>query len=113
MNGTAILERETGGGKRETGSLAMTLHSRGHMRIIGIALVMLAGVATAQKPTIQVTKVRTLVDRDGKGFTRAPMMIVPVTQGRYVLQEMNVLPIVVDSNGRLVKRFVRGEGPGE
>src|SRR4051812_35693999 len=67
----------------------------------------------AQKPAIQMTKVRTLVDRDGRGFTRVPYAVVPLAQGRFGIQEVNELPMIVDSMGRLVKRFVRGGGPGE
>lgn len=73
----------------------------------------IGSTVTAQKPVIQMTKVHTLVDRDGKGFTRAPTLIVRMSDGRYVLQEVNELPMVVDSTGRLLKRFGRGGGPGE
>ena len=69
--------------------------------------------AAAQRPTIEVRKIRTMVDLDGKGFTRAPITITPIYGGRYALAEMNELPLVIDSTGRLVKRFLRGRGPGE
>jgi hypothetical protein len=74
---------------------------------------LLALPAVAQKPVIQMTKVRTLVDQDGRGFTRVPYAVVPLAQGRFGIQEINELPTVVDSTGRLVKRFIRGGGPGE
>jgi hypothetical protein len=67
----------------------------------------------AQRPAILMTKVRTLVDQDGRGFTRAPVSIVTLGGDRYAMQEVNELPLVVDSTGKLVKRFGRGGGPGE
>jgi hypothetical protein len=76
-------------------------------------LILLAGRALAQQPTIEVRKVRTLVDMDGKGFTRAPVTITPIAGGRFALAELDEVPLVVDSTGRLVKRFARGRGPGE
>jgi hypothetical protein len=52
------------------------------------------------------------LDRDGKGFTRAPMTIAPIGKW-FAMTEMNELPLVVDSTGRLVKRWRAGDGPGE
>jgi hypothetical protein len=83
------------------------------MRRILSVLLVLAAVAEAQSPTIEVRKVRTLVDRDGKGFTRAPWTVAPIAGGQYAIGEMNEIPLVVDSTGRLMKRWVRGDGPGE
>jgi hypothetical protein len=85
------------------------------MRVLGIAWVLglTATPAAAQKPAILMTKVRTLVDQDGRGFTRAPVSVVPIGGGRYAMQEENELPLVVDSTGKLIKRFGRGGGPGE
>lgn len=79
-------------------------------------LSVVAGLTAAQaysQATIETGKVRTLVDRNGRGFTRAPMMIAAFGDGRYALQEINQLPMVVDSTGRLIRFFARGEGPGE
>jgi hypothetical protein len=76
-------------------------------------LVAAVTVGAAQKPTIEVRKVRTLVDRDGGSFTRAPAAITALSGGNFALMEVNELPMVVDSTGRLIKRFVRGGGPGE
>lgn len=79
---------------------------------IGLASLM-TGSGLTQKPVIEVRKVRTLIDRDGKGFTRAPFSAEAIPGGRYALSETNETPLVVDSTGRLLKRFRRGEGPGE
>jgi hypothetical protein len=76
-----------------------------------VVVLLIAGVA-AQAQTIEMRQVGALVDRDGKGFTRAPMTIVPVGK-LFAMTEMNELPLVVDSSGRLVKRFPKGAGPGE
>ena len=81
------------------------------MRRLIAALLVIGAAAEAQ--TIEVRKIRTLVDVDGRGFTRAPITITPISGGRYALAEVNELPIVIDREGRLVKRFVRGSGPGE
>ena len=83
------------------------------MRFVFLTLLVMAASAAAQRPTIEMRKIRTLVDVDGKGFTRAPTTIAPLSGGRYALAEMNELPMVVDSTGRIVKRFVHGSGPGE
>jgi hypothetical protein len=82
------------------------------MRSVLAILFSVASIATAQGPTIELRKARTLVDPDGRSFTRAPGTITPISGGRYALAEMNELPMVVDSTGRLVQRFVRGDGPG-
>lgn len=88
----------------------------GVMRTTVLLLVLQLGLITTQSAGqghIAVRKVRTLVDRNGRGFTREPMMMVPLAGGRFALQEMNELPMVVDSTGRLVQYFGRGQGPGE
>lgn len=77
-----------------------------------VAALFIAGAA-ADAQTIELRKIRTLVDRNGRGFTRAPIMAVDLGRGRYALQEINELPMVVDTAGRIVKFFARGEGPGE
>ena len=82
------------------------------MRLVIAIFLVLGASAAAQQPSIEMRKVHTLVDRDGKGFTRAPMSIAPVGKW-FAMTEMNELPIVVDSSGRLVKRWPGGEGPGE
>ncbi|HET9425753.1 MAG TPA: hypothetical protein VFO55_10310 [Gemmatimonadaceae bacterium] len=69
--------------------------------------------ASGQTPSIETRKVAMLVDHDGKGFTRAPMSVARIANGRFAVTEMNELPLVVDSTGRLVKRWPRGDGPGE
>lgn len=84
------------------------------MAIVGLVSAMQIAAAQATKgPSIQLRKVRTLTDRDDKGFTRAPMSAVPLSNGRFALAEMNELPLVVDSTGRLLKRWPLGQGPGE
>src|SRR5690242_15039938 len=80
-------------------------------RLLG--LLVLAASLEAQQPTIEVRKVGILIDRDGKGFTRAPFSIVPIANGQFALSETNVAPLIVNSSGGLVRRFVRGDGPGE
>jgi hypothetical protein len=86
------------------------------MRTTWITILMLAGASAAPlvgQPRIETRKVGMIVDHDGRGFTRAPMSITRISKGRFVLNEMNELPLVVDSTGRLVKRWPKGEGPGE
>jgi hypothetical protein len=83
-----------------------------------LTLVVVQGLACAPEapttgPRIEVSRVQTLVDRDGRGFTRAPLAVQPLSGGRFAISEMNELPIVVDSTGALVKRWVEGRGPGE
>jgi hypothetical protein len=65
-------------------------------------MVSLACVARAQGTAIETRLVRQLVDRDGKGFIRAPATITPISKGRYALAEMNELPLVVESSRVLV-----------
>lgn len=82
---------------------------------------MLAGDAAVsqvpQRADIEIRKVRTLVDRDGRGFNGPPKHIARISGGRYVLVEnasVAVAPVVIDSNGRFIKALGRvGEGPGE
>ena len=81
------------------------------MRKLIAALLIAASAAHAQ--TIEVRKVRTLIDPSGKAFSQAPYMVAALPGGRYAIQETNVVPVVIDSTGRLVKRFGRGGGPGE
>ena len=76
------------------------------------AFLTLSVAASVGAQTIEIRKVATLVDRDGRGFTRAPMSVAPVGKW-FAMTEMNELPIVVDSSGRLVKRWRKGQGPGE
>jgi hypothetical protein len=75
-------------------------------------LVFIAATANGQA-TIETRKLRTIPDRGGKAFSQAPYMVAALPGGRYVIQETNTPPVVIDSMGRLVKRFRRGEGPGE
>jgi hypothetical protein len=86
------------------------------MRTTWITTLMLAGAFAAPlvaQARIETRKVGMIVDHDGRGFTRAPMSITRISDGRFALTEMNELPLVVDSTGRLVKRWPKGEGPGE
>jgi hypothetical protein len=81
------------------------------MRNAIFALLVFAAAADAQ--TIELRKVRTLVDPTGKAFGQSPYLAAALPGGRYVVQETNVVPVLIDSTGRLIKRFVRGAGPGE
>src|SRR6185369_9636559 len=113
MNGTAIYRSRFTGrrGGGTAGSLASIAAGRRRMRKLIVALLIAASAAHSQ--SIELRKIRTLVDPTGNAFNQAPYQAAALPGGRYMLQETNVVPVVVDSTGRLVKRFVRGGGPGE
>jgi hypothetical protein len=79
-------------------------------KLVGVLLI---AAAAAHAQAIEIRKVRTLMDPTGKAFSQSPYQAAALPGGRFMLQETNVVPVVVDSTGRLVKRFVRGAGPGE
>lgn len=81
------------------------------MRKLVAALLVIAATVRAQ--SIETHRIGVLVDRDGRGFTRAPGSIAAIASGQFALSETNVAPLIVDSAGALVRRFVRGDGPGE
>src|SRR5690349_14999418 len=98
MNGTAIYRSRVVGRRvaGRAGSLASIAARRKIMR--KLAAVLLIASAAAHAQTIEMRQVGVLVDRDGKGFTRAPMTLVPVGK-LFAMTEMNELPLVVDSAG--------------
>jgi hypothetical protein len=76
-------------------------------------LMVLVSVEASGQARIETRKLRTIVDRDGSAFVRPPMLLSALSRGRYALEEVNALPVVIDSTGRVIKRFGRGGGPGE
>ena len=75
-----------------------------------------AGTAPGQKASIEIRKVHTLVDRDGRGFIGLPREIAAVPRGRFLLMDdvESRSPAVLDSSGKFLKDLGRvGQGPGE
>jgi hypothetical protein len=70
-----------------------------------------------QSGSIEVKRVRTMIDQDGRGFTGPPRNITALSGGRFVLEDDGVSanrPVVIDSTGRFVRFLApRGSGPGE
>src|ERR1043166_1022994 len=79
-----------------------------------LALGLIGASQVGAQARIEVRKVRTLLDRDGRGFSKPPSSFVPVSGGRYAGAVGEDPAIVVDSTGQLVKTLGRrGSGPGE
>lgn len=85
-------------------------------RLAGVLLLAFPIVTAAQQPTIEIQKLWTMVDRDGRSFSGPPDDIAALSGGRFALVEAAEprLPVVIDSTGRFIRALGRrGQGPGE
>ena len=85
--------------------------------VVGALFAVGVSASGAQTGTIEVRKVRTMVDNDGRGFTTVPRNITALGSGRFVLEDDGASasrPVVIDSTGRFLGYLApRGSGPGE